>query len=82
MVTAVESLARTLIKEFSTVNAESLERTRVLRRAFSDGAALIHELAFAAGVETVKPATLRRAAESLDLNQRPRQQADRIDRGA
>jgi hypothetical protein len=71
---------RTLMKEFATINAESVERTRVLRRVFSDGAVLIGDLAFAAGVDAVKPADLRRAAESLDLNQVPGRQADRIER--
>jgi hypothetical protein len=71
---------RGLIKEFSSMNAESLERTRVLRRIFVDGAALIADLAFAAGTDDVDRAALRRAAESLDVNQLPRRQSERIER--
>jgi hypothetical protein len=71
---------RGLIKEFTAASPESLGRTRVLQRAFVDGASLIGDLAFAAGVDDVDRRSLRRAAEALDPNQLPHRQPDKIER--
>ena len=71
---------RALLSEFTAANAQSLERTRILRRAFAESAALISDLSAAVDAGDVDRAALRRAADALDPNQLPREQPDAIER--
>jgi hypothetical protein len=71
---------RASIKEFSSTGAESLTRTRVLKRIFTDGAGLIGDLARAAGTRDVDYEALERVAGALDIDELPRNQPDVIER--
>lgn len=72
---------RALIKEFASGSAESLTRTRTLRRAFLTGAALVDDLLFAAGLkDSRKRSVIWDTAESLDEAQLPRRQPAVIER--
>jgi hypothetical protein len=72
---------RALITEFASGSAESLTRTRTLRRAFLSGAALVDDLLFAAGLKDSRDRSgMWRTAESLDEAQLPRRQSDVVER--
>jgi hypothetical protein len=74
---------RALIKEFAAGDSGQLQQTLVLRRTLAAGAALIDDVVAAAGVAVSARdavSAVRRAAESLDPQQLPRQQPDTIER--
>jgi hypothetical protein len=86
---SIENLAgrlqefRASIKELAAGKPDQLQQTSVLRRTFVAGAALIEDVAAAAGLDLAQDAgmsAVRRAAESLDPERLPRQQADAIER--
>jgi hypothetical protein len=74
---------RALIKEFAAGKPDQLQQAVVLRRTFLTGAALIDDIVGAAGIDLPDDdgaSEVRQAAESLDPERLPQQQADAIER--